>query len=281
VRLGTPRRRDAVPFGDLPELGTAGRRTALLRVGLGLALAATLAGAVLVARSAGSGRAAVLPEGASTAVVAVDMSASIAGPIHSRVATTLRGIVAANQAIGLVMFSDTAYSLLPPNSPASALLQFIRFFTPERFVGSTPVFAQSPWDRFSGGTRISSGLSEAQASLRRAHVKHGAILLVSDLDDSASDGEPLAAEALALKHAHIPVRIVPLSPSPANARLFAALFGSDAFVDPRVFTHRAGQRALSVAASTPWALLGLGALLVLLLAANERANARLAVGAPA
>ena len=61
-----------------------------------------------LARSAGSGRAAVLPVGAKTGVVALDMSASIAGPRLERVATTLRGIVAANQAIGLVMFSDIA-----------------------------------------------------------------------------------------------------------------------------------------------------------------------------
>ena len=216
LRLPTIRRRGAVPFGDLPELRPAVHRTAFLRFVLALALAGTLAAAALVARSAGSGRAAVLPEGADTGIVAVDMSASISGPVYSRVATTLRGIVAANQAIGLVMFSDTAYSLLPPNSPASALLRFQRFFTPVRFSGPTPIFGQSPWDRFSGGTRASTGLREARAALRRAHVKHGAILLVSDLDNAAADQEPLVAEAVALRHAHIPVRIVPLFAAPAD-----------------------------------------------------------------
>ena len=73
-------------------------------------------------RSAGAGRAAVFPEGTNTGVVALDMSASISGPIYARVATTLRGIVNANQSVGLVMFSDTAYELLPPNSPPGALL---------------------------------------------------------------------------------------------------------------------------------------------------------------
>ena len=58
------------------------------------------------------------------------MSASIAGPVYARVATTLSGIVDANQSIGLVMFSDTAYELLPPNSPPAALIQFIPFFVP-------------------------------------------------------------------------------------------------------------------------------------------------------
>ena len=97
----------------------------------------------------------MLPSGATTGCVVLDMSASISGPVYERVATTLRGIVNANQSICLVMFSDTAYELLPPNSPPGALLQFIPFFVPTRFYGGTPVFAQSPWDQFSGGTRIS------------------------------------------------------------------------------------------------------------------------------
>jgi hypothetical protein len=251
------------------------RRTTLLRVLLALALAGTLAAAILAARGAGSGRAAVLPQGASTGVVAVDLSASIAGPVYRRVATTLKGIVAANQAIGLVMFSDVAYELLPPNSPAGALLQFLPFFDPVKVVGGSPIFGQSPWDQFSGGTRVSSGLKAAAQALARAHVKHGSILLVSDLDDSSADAEPLVAEALALKREHIPVRIVPLFADPANKRLFAALFGEKAFVDPSVFTHRGGRAVQTVAAASAWTLLGLASLLVLLLAANERLNARL------
>jgi hypothetical protein len=281
VRLGTLRRRGAVPLGDLPELRPSLQRTAVVRVALALAVVVTFSGALLAARSAGSGRAAVLPEGASTGVVVLDMSASIAGPVYARVATTLRGIVAANQAIGLVMYSDTAYSLLPPNSPASALLRFLRFYTPTRFAGSTPIFGQSPWDQFSGGTRISTGLVEAAAALRRAHVKHGSILLVSDLDDSAADQEPLVAVALALRRAHIPVRIVPLFADQANVGIFAALFGESAFVDPHVFAHRAGRSVQPIAAASAWALLGLGTLLVLLLAGNERLNGRLEIGARA
>jgi hypothetical protein len=279
VRGATLQRRGATPLGDLRQLARAASRTAILRLGLAVALAATLGAAVLTARSAGSGRAAVLPEGASTAVVALDMSASISGATYQRVSTTLQGIVAANQAIGLVMFSDVAYELLPPNSPPGALLQFLRFFRPVRVVSGTPVFGQSPWDQFSGGTRVSRGLVEARAALRRAHVRHGAIILVSDLDDSSSDAEPLVAEALALRHAHIPVRIVPLFAAPDNVRAFAALFGDNAFVRPQAFTHRAGRRVQPIAAAVPWGLLALGLALVILLAGNERLNARLRIGA--
>jgi hypothetical protein len=205
------------------------------------------------------------------------MSASISGPVYERVATTLRGIVNANQSICLVMFSDTAYELLPPNSPPGALLQFIPFFVPVRFYGGNPVFSQSPWDQFSGGTRISTGLATGERALERAHVKHGALLLLSDLDDSVADEPQLDAVALRLHQRHIPVRIVPEFAETANKNYFAALFGRDAFVNPSAFRHSAHKRAQPVTAAAPWGLLALGVVLVLLLAGNERWNARLAV----
>jgi hypothetical protein len=275
VRGFTLHRGGATQLGELHRVAVPARRTTLVRAGLAAALVATLAAAGLSARSAGSGRAAVLPRGATTGVVALDLSASIAGPVYRRVATTLGGIVSANQSIGLVMFSDVAYELLPPNSPPGALLQFLPFFDAVRVVGGKPVFGQSPWDQFSGGTRVSTGLRVAQQALQRAHVAHGSILLVSDLDDSSADIEPLEAEALALRKAHIPVRIVPLFAEPENKAVFAALFGADAFVSPSAFTHRAGRGVQAVSAAPAWTLLGLAALFVLLLAANERLNARL------
>lgn len=245
------------------------------RIVLALALLATLALLFLSARHAGAGRAAVFPEGTDTGVVALDMSASISGPTYARVATTLRGIAAANQSVGLVMFSDTAYELIPPNSPPAALTAFVPFFVPLRYYGTTPVFGQAPWDMFMGGTRIAPGLIMAAQSLHRAHVKHGAIVLVSDLDDSSADYPLLSQEAVQLRRQHIPLRIVPLFASHDNKALFGQLFGDGAFVDPRAFTHTARRQTQPIAAPAPWTLLGLGVVLVLLLAANERWNARL------
>jgi hypothetical protein len=115
----------------------------------------------------------------------------------------------------------------------------------------------------------------AAASLRRANIAHGAILLVSDLDDSAADQPLLNSAAVRLRQMHIPVRIVPLFAAPHDKRLFAALFGDNSFVDPKVFAHSATKHTQPIAAPAPWKLIGLGALLVLLLAANERFVARL------
>jgi hypothetical protein len=278
LTVPTPRRKNAVLLADVAQLHTRAQRTALVRIALAVALLGTLALLFHVARSAGAGRAAVFPEGTSTGVVALDLSASISGPTYARVASTLRGIVNANQSIGLVMFSDTAYELLPPNSPPGALLQFIPFFTPQRYYGGAPVFGQTPWDTFSGGTKIESGLDMARRALLRAKVPHGAILLVSDLDDASSDQGLMSDEALRLRKEHIPVRIVPLFPAVADVRFFSAVFGPKAFVDPSVFTHTATRHAASVAAPAPRTLILLGAVLLALLAANERWNRRLDVG---
>lgn len=268
-------RSGAVILADRVRLRGPRLRSDAVRILLALALLGTLALLFVAARQAGAGRAAVFPQGVDTGVVVLDMSASISGPTYARVATTLRGIASANESVGLVMFSDTSYELLPPNSPSAALTAFVPFFVPLRYYGTTPVFGQAPWDMFMGGTRIATGLIMGEQSLKRAHVKHGAILLVSDLDDSSADYPLLNQEAVTLRRLHIPLRIVPLFASQNNKALFAQLFGENVFVDPRAFTHTARRQTQPIAAPAPWKLLELGFLLVVLLAANERWNARL------
>jgi hypothetical protein len=275
VRGTTFARRGATRLGDLAQLKAPAERTTLVRVGLAAALAATLAGAILLARSAGSGRAAVLPIGAKTGVLVLDVSASVSGPPFERVGTVVRGLVRANQAMGLVMFSDVSYELLPPNSPPSALQQFVRFFAPKSVQKGAPVFGQSPWSQFSGGTRISTGLVAGLNALRRAGVTHGSLVLMSDLNDSQDDRDALVAEAQVLRQAHVPVRIVPINASPQNVQIFAQLFGENAFVGPRAFKRASKQRVQPIVAASPWALLAVGLVLVGLLAANERFNSRL------
>jgi hypothetical protein len=275
VRGTTFARRGATRLGDLPQLAEPALRTTLVRVGLAFALAATLAGAVLLARSAGSGRAAVLPVGAKAGVIVLDVSASVAGPPYERVGAVMRSLVLANQAMGFVMFSDVAYELLPPNSPPSALEQFVHYFVPERVTKQAPIFGQSPWSEFSGGTRISTGLAAGLLALRRARITDGSLVLMSDLNDSQNDQGPLVAEAQALRQAHVPVRIVPISAAPHDVDLFIRLFGPGALVPPQAFEQAAKQRVQPIAASSPWALLAVGLILVGLLGANERFNSRL------
>jgi hypothetical protein len=271
---------EAVEIAGFHRLRLPAIRTTALRVIFAAALVATMAGIILLARGAGAGRAAVLPKSATTGCVALDVSGSISGPIYERVSTTLQGIAEANQSICLVMFSNTAYELLPPNSPPAALLQFVRFFRPIRIVHGLPEFRESPWAQFSGGTHISKGFIAAEQALHRAGVTHGSILLVSDLDDWPADEPALEAEALHLRTEHIPVRIVPLFAQQADRNYFAGLFGHDAFVNPTAFRHTASEQVQPIASTVPWALLAVGGALVLLLFGNERWNTRLAVEAP-
>jgi hypothetical protein len=275
MRGTTLLRRGATRLGDLTQLSSQAERTTLVRVGLALALVTTLAGAILLARSAGSGRAAVLPVGAKTGVIVADMSASVAGPPFERVGAVVRGLVQANQAMGLVMFSDVGYELLPPNSPPSALEEFLRFFAPKSVSQGTPVFGQSPWSQFSGGTRISTGLVAGWDALRRAHITHGSLVLMSDLNDSQNDRDPLISVANALRQAHVPVRIVPINAAPSDVRVFTELFGQNAFVGVSAFRKASKRRVEPIVAASPWGLLAVGLVLVGLLAANERLNTRL------
>lgn len=275
MRGTTLRRGGATRLGDLSGVSDAAWRTTFFRLVVALGLAAALAGAVLVARTAGSGRAAVLPAGAKTGVIVIDMSASVAGPKFERIANVIRGLVAANQGVGLVMFSDTGYELLPPNSPTSALLQFERFFTPQQIFHGQPVYSEGPWSQFEGGTRISSGLVTGMDALRRAHVTKGSILLISDLNDSSTDAGSLVAAGFALKKAHIPILIVPVGAAPDSLRIFRSLFGSNAFISPSSFSSTSTRQLSALAVTWPWALIAIGFGLVELLAVNELFNTRL------
>ena len=264
----------ALPLAELPALRTALRRTLVVRVALGAAPVALLALAFLAARDAGSGQAAVLPQGRS-GVVVLDLSASISGPTYGRISTTLQGIVDARQPIGLVMFSTAAYELLPPGSPPSALAQLLRFFVPRR-TSHGLVFPTSPWSlSFRAGTSIGSGLREAVQDLQRANVRNGSVVLVSDLNDPPEDRPTASAVVSYMRRHGIPLRIVPLFANARDLGFFRSLAGKGAFVDAKVFTRRRGRAAREVSASLPWMLIGVGALLVVALAANERFCSRL------
>jgi hypothetical protein len=275
MRGTTIKREAATTFGDLPRLASRAGRTSTVRAGLALALVATLAGAVLLARSPGTGSAALLPEGAKTGVLVLDMSGSVSGGASQAMPRILHALAAGNQAMGLVMFSDSAYELLPPNSPVSALLAFERFFDPQVNAKDSTLFGETPWAQFTAGTSISQGLVMGQQALRRAGVKHGALVLISDLADSSADQVGLLAAAASLKKAQIPVRIIPVNAGPREKGVFAALFGANAFVKPSAYRTTATEKVEPFVASWPSSLIAIAVVLAALLAANELLNTRL------
>jgi hypothetical protein len=261
-----------VPSADLPALRGAERRTTALRLGLAAALAAALAATVIVARNLQTGGTSLLPAG-SNGVVVLDLSRSVDPNALRRMGAVLRNLIKSDASVGLVVFSDVAYELLPPRTPARALKPVLRFFTES---GGT--FPDNPWSPvFRAGTRISQGLEIARDMLVRAHVRNGSILLVSDLGTSSGDIKALTRDLIEFRDGPIPVKLVPLNPLARDRQLFARFLGSGAFVastDEPLGGTRSGT-GLRSASALPVALLVAAGVLLLVLALNELACGRL------
>ena len=214
-----------IPLADLPLLRRLTRWTTVARVALAVGALGLAIGAVIVSLRLETREEPLIPQG-SDGIVVLDLSASISSDTYARIGATVDRLSRSSGRFGLVVFSDVAYEALPPGTPARELRAFERYFViPEqRQPGFLPELPASPWsEAFSGGTRISTGLQLAFDRIRASRLNRPAILLVSDLDDDAGDLESLTAVALALKRAHVAVRVVGLNPAPEDARLVERL----------------------------------------------------------
>ncbi len=199
---------------------TRSAQLALVAVGIG---AAVLAVVLTPGRLSAAG--AILRPGTS-AILVVDVSASISTDTYARIAATLDDVERQGGRAGLVLFSDTAYQALPPGTPVRELAGFQRFFVvhPQLRPGVAPTPPRSPWtSSFSGGTRISGGLSLALDVIRRQELRRPQVVLVSDLDDDTGDLESLISVALAYRQLHVPIEVVGLNPSAENESLIRRL----------------------------------------------------------
>ena len=270
-----PRRRRAVESGDALTLTFARRRTLALRIVLAGAALALLAAAAASARHLDVRERGFLPRG-STGVVVLDLSLSIEEKSYPDVQRAIRRLLKADAPVGLVVFSDVPYELLPPGTPASELKPLLRVLAPTGT--GTP---QNPWwQSFRAGTRISSALDLARGMLIRDKVKDGYIVLVSDLETAPEDVEVVSRSLRRLQQEHVDVRLIPLAASSDGIELFQGILGKHAFVGlPEVQSQV--EQALSAKATSPvpTALLVLGGLLFLVLALHEGFAGRLALPA--
>jgi von Willebrand factor type A domain len=256
----------SIPLADIRALAAAELRTRILRIGLALALAGTLAAAFLVA-GASPARNALLPAGTSPVVV-LDLSWSTSSD-YRRIGSTLRTLAGSDRRIGLIVFSDAAYEMFPPGTPARELRSLLRFFE-----GPKSRRADSPWaTSLSGGTRISSALLLARDVLHRERISNGSAVLVSDLGDSPNDRAALSAAVVTYLREGIPLRVVGIDPTAQDTRFFQELLGS------RSLAPRPGGGARPPTSSSPpglpVALFVLGAVFLLLFTVNEHYGARL------
>jgi hypothetical protein len=266
-----PRSRGEIASPDARAFPVGARRTRLVRIAFAGTAVALLLAAASSARDLEARERGLLPTG-TVGVAVVDLSLSIADEDYNTVRRSLSTLIAEDARIGLVVFSDAPYELLPPGTPASEMRPMLRLLVPPTL--GPPV---NPWTQtFRAGTRISAALELAWAMLERDGVKNGSILLVSDLDTAPDDVPALARTVEALRRSEIELRVVPLAPSSDAQLLFEGLLEKDRFKAPSDLVETAGS---SVATTrVPLALLVLGGLFFVALAAHERFGARLALG---
>jgi hypothetical protein len=261
---------------DVAALRTVVSRTTAVRLVLAGGAVALVLAAVASARDPATTEQALIPQD-RVGIVVLDLSLSITDTDYDAIRATLRRIVAEEPSIGLIVFSDVPYELLPPGTPARELKPFLRLLVAPRL---GPV--QNPWTQtFRAGTRISVALDLAKSILERDEIADGSILLVSDLETAPEDVLALARTVGSIDQAGIDLGIVPLAPSSDALNLFGGLLEEDALAG---FAQRAPdaerEDAGSAAVELPTELLVLGALVFLFLAAHERLAGRLRLPRP-
>ena len=273
-------RRAAIPIAEFGGLRAAIRRTTLQRLTLGLAAFCLLLGGTLAAlRLPTQGQGTTHPR---SGVLVLDVSRSISPGKMRAIRRVLEGFASPSQRLGLVFFADTAYELLPPGTPGTALRPLLRFFKLVPIPGSGYVRpVPGPWDySFRGGTQVSQGLTVARHMLLRQGVPGEPVLLVSDLSDFQDDLAPLGRQIAALRRDHFPLRITQIDATSPNRQLFTRLAGRRAFTPLTSVTgNSSGPAKTSATSGTAVALIVIGAVLLTVLGLNEFWCGRLQVPA--
>jgi hypothetical protein len=274
VRIRAPRRAHKISSHDARSFTAGTLRAHLLRLVFAGAAVALLAASFASARDLDTRERGLLPKG-TTGVVVLDLSLSIADEDYAAVRSALQRLVKDEVRIGLVVFSDVAYELLPPGSPSSELLPLFRFLKVPKQFTAPPV---NPWTSgFRAGTRISSALELAQDMLVRDGIQNPSILLVSDLETAPEDVPPLARTVDGLRRSNIEFEVAALGPSSDAQTLFSEFLADSPFALPTEEEADTSGPTSESTYGTPNALLFLGALLFAALALHERFGARLAL----
>ena len=246
--------------------------TRILRLGFAATAITLVSLAAWSSRDLETGERGLLRTG-ETGVVVIDLSLSIEGEDYSVVRRALRQLIAENANIGLVVFSDTAYELLPPGTPASQLRPLLRLLVPPRL--GPPV---NPWTQtFRAGTQISTAIDLARDMLERDHVVDGSVLLVSDLETAPDDVPALASSIESVRQNGIGLQVVPLGPSTDARILFGDAIQEGVFEAPTSSGEVAAARVSETTVTYPAILLILSALFFVALAGHERYAGRLAL----
>ncbi len=283
-----------LPTSAASELRREHRRTWIVRIALALLALGLLAAAFVLSRDLKALPTSYFATG-SGGIVVLDLSSSVDQQKAQRAQRVIRSMAETEGRIGLVVFSDSAYEMLPPDTRSEELRPILRFFEAPPGGFRRPGFGrrrqdqptqpdqrpeQSPWSlSFRGGTKISTGLAEARAIIERENNPSLSVLLLSDLDNSGFDSSALIEEVTAYERAGLRLRVVPLFPAAEDRDFFERVVGEDAMLErAELVRNTTVKESLTLVGSSPWMLAGVGACLLALLALNERYGARLTWG---
>ena len=149
----------AFPSAETVPLRRVVRRTTIIRIALALALVGALALAFLAARDSDVRHAPLVPSG-TTGVVVLDLSASV---YEAAFGSTLQKMARQGERAGLVVFSDSAYEVLPPGTPGRELLPSSASSAPTRT--APPAASRPTRGRTSAPARASPRVSPRRTRL--------------------------------------------------------------------------------------------------------------------
>ena len=121
------RRGSRLPTSATAELGREQRRTRLVRLGLAVLAIGLLATAFHLSRDLKALPTSYFATG-SGGIVVLDLSSSVDQQKAQRAQRVIRSMAETEGRIGLVVFSDTAYEMLPPDTRSEELRPILRFF---------------------------------------------------------------------------------------------------------------------------------------------------------
>ncbi len=266
-----PRPEGAIPLADAAALSPTVRRTRFMRAGVCVALALLLAACLFAAFRLHTRPTSYFANGGG--FVVADFSKSIDPRAYRRMGQLLRTLADSDQRLGLIVFAEDAYEMLPPGTRGDALRPMLRYYQ----VGSgadavlTLGAQETPWTKaFLGGTAIGRALRLAREQLQAQPTSRRSVLLVSDLDDASSDVPIMTEELGHYRDDGIALRVVPLFPSAEDLAFFSGLAGPDTILSGNQITANAkvAERQTAVGAFPLWLVLPALTLLLGLAAAE-------------
>ena len=267
----------AIPLSDAAALREKARRTRIARIAISAALVMLLVGCLVAALRLRTRPTSFFAHGGG--FVVADFSRSIDPRAYRRMGQLLRTLADSDQRLGLIVFADDAYEMLPPGTRGDAIRPMLRYFAVGK--GATAALTlgaqQTPWSSaFLGGTSIGRGLKLARELLEAEPSSKRSVLLVSDLDDATSDVPLMTEELGRYRDDRIRLRVVPLFPSVGDLAFFTGLSGPNTILSGgQIAANARIAEQQSAVGDFPLWLVVIGVILVLALGASELLARRL------